>query len=275
MKKPRINVSIVTYHPDFSELRRCLDSLKSVFVDRIIIVDNGNDPSVREFCSQQPEPITYIPSDNKGYGAGHNKAIRLTLENSPEDHYHLILNSDLRFDPAILGEIVGLMDSDSTIGMLQPRLLNPDLTPQYAARRLPSPSDLILRRFLPPKWFSRSRDRYLLKDLDLTRPINVAYVQGSFMFVRARAFRDCGIFDERFFMYPEDIDLTRRVHRKYRTLYYPALTVVHDHRRSSYRNYRMLWIHVSNMVRYFNKWGWIFDSERRKFNRELDRYKSV
>ena len=77
------------------------------------------------------------------------------------------------------------------------------------------------------------------------------------------------MFDERFFMYPEDIDITRRMHSKYRTMYWPNVSVVHAHRAASYKSTRMLKIHIVNMVKYFNKWGWFFDSERRKVNREI------
>ena len=69
-------------------------------------------------------------------------------------------------------------------------------------------------------------------------------------------------------MYPEDIDLTRTIHRDYLTLYYPAVTIVHNHAQASYKSLRMLWVHIVNMCRYFNKWGWLFDPERSRYNRE-------
>ena len=89
------------------------------------------------------------------------------------------------------------------------------------------------------------------------------------MLLRTRAAVDAGLFDERYFMYPEDIDLTRTIHRNWLTLYYPQWTVVHRHERASYKSRRMLWIHIRNMCRYFNKWGWVCDAERRQFNRAL------
>jgi GT2 family glycosyltransferase len=70
-------------------------------------------------------------------------------------------------------------------------------------------------------------------------------------------------------MYPEDIDLTRRIHRHFRTVFYPDVAIVHFHTQSSYVNARMLFIHIVNMIKYFNKWGWIFDHERRKVNRDI------
>jgi hypothetical protein len=110
---------------------------------------------------------------------------------------------------------------------------------------------------------------YQLKFADHSREINVPYHQGSFMFFRLECFKKVGLFDQRFFMYPEDIDITRRMHRHYRTMYWPGVTVVHAHKAASYKSKTMLKIHMVNMVKYFNKWGWIFDSERRLWNKQL------
>jgi GT2 family glycosyltransferase len=89
------------------------------------------------------------------------------------------------------------------------------------------------------------------------------------MLLRTEALKDVGLFDERFFMYPEDIDLTRRMHRKYRTVFYPEVSIVHHHAQSSYVNYRMLLIHIWNLIKYFIKWGWFLDKERREVNKKI------
>jgi hypothetical protein len=70
-------------------------------------------------------------------------------------------------------------------------------------------------------------------------------------------------------MYPEDIDLTRRIHQKFRTVFYPEVSIVHHHAQSSYVNFKMLILHTWNMIKYFNKWGWFFDKERREVNKKL------
>ena len=58
-----------------------------------------------------------------------------------------------------------------------------------------------------------------------------------------------------YFMYPEDIDLTRRIHEHYRTVMYPAVEITHNHAQGSYHSSRLLWIHITNMIKYFIKWG--------------------
>ena len=70
-------------------------------------------------------------------------------------------------------------------------------------------------------------------------------------------------------MYPEDIDITRRMHKYYRTMFIPDETIVHAHQAASYKSRKMLKIHITNMIKYFNKWGWIYDKERSVWNKQL------
>ena len=96
----------------------------------------------------------------------------------------------------------------------------------------------------------------------------VPYLSGCFMLLRQSALIDIGLFDERFFMYPEDIDLTRRMAERYDTLFYPHVSVIHEHGRESHKSFNMFVIHLVNLVRYFNKWGWFYDSKRDELNRK-------
>lgn len=265
----RLSVSIVTYKTDIRELELCLQSLRSSVVDKIYIVDNSNQSYIADFCRAK-DKVVYIGGENVGYGAGHNKAIRRTISLTD---YHLVLNSDVRFEPMALQSLVEYMDENSDVGQVQPKITYADGSLQYTVRMLPTPLDLIFRRFLPKRMVEKNDVRYLLKFADHDKEMNVPYHQGSFMLFRCEVLRKIGLFDERFFMYPEDIDITRRIHRYYRTIYYPEVTIIHDHRAESYKSSKMLRIHVVNMIRYFNKWGWIIDKERRQFNRRLIRYR--
>lgn len=264
--KDRVRASIVTYNTDTAELSECLNSLMP-FVGHITIVDNSPNDSLRGFCKEKK--INYIfPGRNLGYGAGHNIALRASLE-TPEVQYHLVINSDVRFDPNIIPLIVDHMEENPNIGQLIPKTFYPDGRLQPVVRLLPTPLDVFGKRFLPEIMMRKRLRRFLLEFWDHNREANIPYHQGSFMFLRTEALRETGLFDERFFMYPEDIDLTRRMHRHYLTVYWPGVSIIHDHRASSYKSKKMLWIHIKNMCKYFCKWGWFFDSERRKFNNEV------
>lgn len=260
-----VTISIVTYHTDIDELNRCLQSLSSPLINRVYIVDNGCEERLRIWA--QRNSLVYLQANNPGFGAAHNIAIRSSLDSGTD--YHLVLNSDVYFDPEVIDRLHAFMDTHPQVGMVQPKVLYPDGSRQYTCRRLPTPIDVFGRRFLPQRVFARRNNKYLLKELDSTLSHNIPYHQGSFMFFRAEALKDTGLFDERFFMYPEDIDITRRVHRRWQTLYYPDCSIIHCHRAESYKSMRMTWIHVTNMIRYFNKWGWFIDRERRLFNSRI------
>jgi GT2 family glycosyltransferase len=94
----------------------------------------------------------------------------------------------------------------------------------------------------------------------------VPYLSGCFMLLRQESLRKIGLFDERFFMYPEDIDLSRRMAVCYDTLFFPLATVTHEHGAASRKSLRMLLIHLVNIFKYFNKWGWIHDPIREQLN---------
>lgn len=268
-----ITVSIVTYKTEIEELRHCLDSLSSSLVRKIYIVDNSRMQSISDFCKTY-DKVEYIPSNNVGYGAGHNIAIRKALKLG--EKYHLVLNSDVYFGEDVLPKLVEYMDKNEDVAQVQPNVVYPDGTLQYGCRLLPSPFNLISRRFLFHEWNERINRRFLLYDFDRKSPMNLPYHQGSFMLFRTKCLEEVGLFDERFFMYPEDIDITRRMHKRYRTMFWPEVSIVHAHRAASYQSMRMLAIHSYNMIKYFNKWGWFFDKERSEWNRRiLDEVKSV
>lgn len=261
-----ITISIVTYKTDLEELTKCLQSLDSPLVSKIFIVDNSQEKYIKDFCTQYTNVI-YIGSENVGYGAGHNQALRKVLDT--DDKYHIVLNSDVYFKPDVLDKLVRYMDTHEDVAQVQPNIVFPNGEMQYTCRMLPTPANLIFRRFLPKPMVEKMNYKYLLQYNDHTQEMNVPYHQGSFMFFRTECFKKVGLFDERFFMYPEDIDITRRMHKHYRTMFWPGVTVVHAHRAASYKSKKMLKIHMENMIKYFNKWGWIFDKERSEWNKQL------
>ena len=257
-----MTASIVTYRTPPEELRECLASLSSTEVERIYVVDNSSLPELAEVCREDSRVI-YIPNKNTGYGSGHNMAIKMAMESGSA--FHLVLNSDVEFVPSVIDNILAYMRQNPEVGIVQPRITYPSGRPQYTCRLLPTPANVFFRRFLPP--VGRLLDkRYLISDYDGSYPLSVPSLQGSFLLMRMQALRDCGLFDERYFMYCEDIDLTRRIHTRYRTVYFPQESIRHVHRAASYHSLKMLFIHMVNMTRYFNKWGWFSDPERGQVN---------
>ena len=251
---PMFTASIVIHDTPLPQLSLALESLYNTDVSKIYLIDNGRGIDPQSLKKLDPR-IVYQKVPNRGFGAAHNIAIREAInENSL---FHLVLNPDVYWkgeDPLKL--LIARLQLDSSIGLIAPKLLNPDGSLQYSCRRLPSPFDSFSRRFLPSFLIKKRMDRYLLKDYDHESELNVPYLLGAFMLFRIEALKDCGLFDERFFLYPEDIDITRRIHQKWKTLYFPTVSVYHEHQRASAKNPKLFLIHLVNMIRYFNKWGW-------------------
>lgn len=267
-----LNVSIVTYCPDWpGEVLPLVEELQKVqALHRVYIVDNSPEP----FAIRVSDRVQYIHTGkNLGYGKAHNIAIRDSIYDQVP--LHLVMNSDILVKAEDIDRLCAFMQSQPAVGHLMPRVVNPDGELQHLCKMLPTPLDVFGRRFLPAAWMRKRNARYELHDADYSRPMNVPYLSGCFMLLRTEAVQQARLFDERYFMYPEDIDLTRTIHRDYLTLYYPAITIVHNHKKASYQSWRMLWVHIVNMCRYFNKWGWLFDAERRQFNTETERSYAV
>ncbi len=262
-----LNISIVLYHPNWEEevLPLVEELLRVKALRKIYLLDNSEDREVHPKSEIKHAKLRYMHmAENLGYGRAHNVALRESAYYKTD--LHLVMNSDIRVKAEDIDAMHDWMMANPQVGQLMPKVVNTDGSQQFLAKRLPTPLDVFGRRFLPARWMERRNKRYELRDLDLTRPINAPYLSGCFMLLRTTAVVEAGLFDERYFMYPEDIDLTRTIHRNWLTLYYPEWTITHAHAQASYKNKHMLRIHIRNMCRYFNKWGWFFDRERHTFN---------
>lgn len=261
-----ITASLVLYHSPDDQVHRVLKCVEDSIIDKIYVIDNSSSENSRLVCSMYSK-VEYQQHENTGYGDSHNIGMRKSLECNSD--YHLVVNPDIYFDEKIISELVGYMNENQDVAQIMPKIVNPDGEMQYLCKLIPSPFDLIFKRFFPKKIKEKTSYKFQLKFTDYKHIMNVPYLSGCFMFFRTSAFNTVGMFDERFFMYPEDIDITRRMHEKYKTIYYPFVSVVHDHAAESYKSKKMLKIHIVNMIKYFNKWGWFFDSKRYKINKQV------
>lgn len=266
-----LNVSVVLYHPDWvgEVIPLVGELLRVVYIHTIYLVDNSEAEADREILQLLPDnKVQYIfMGKNVGYGKGHNVALRESIYDGIK--YHLVLNADIVVKAEDIDALCDFMETQPMVGQLLPRVVYPNGETQYLCKLLPTPIDVFGRRFLPKRWIAKRNARYELRDSGYDKPMNVPYLSGCFMLLRTEAALKARLFDERYFMYPEDIDLTRTIHRDYLTLYYPSVTIVHNHKKGSYHSMRLLWIHIINMCRYFNKWGWFRDTERTAFNQQL------
>lgn len=268
----RLAVSIVLYETPPGDIAACLSSLEYFGEDfLLIVVDNSPSDRLRIQFSRGRNFVYIHNPANPGFGAAHNIAIRLARLKGVQ--YHLVLNPDILFDSDVLTPLLNFLDDNVDVGHVMPKILNPDGTIQWLCKLVPTPIDLIFRRVIPTSLRQRRDQNFELRWTRYEKIMYVPYLSGCFMLIRQSALDEVGLFDERFFMYPEDIDLTRRIARKFKTVFFPYVSVTHKHNAASRRSFRMFTVHVANMIRYFNKWGWIWDTERKALNkRTLDQF---
>lgn len=162
---------------------------------------------------------------------------------------------------------VAFVNENRDCGLVMPKILYPNGEVQYLCKLLPTPLDLFGRRFIPFKAFQEKRNAwYEMHWSGYEKVMEVPSLSGCFMFIRTDILKRIGGFDERFFMYAEDLDLCRRIGEIARTMYYPQASVFHEYEKGSYKNRKLLRYHICSIIKYFNKWGWFIDQKRKKRN---------
>ena len=239
-------------------LKRAIESLLSSSPDiELHVVDNSQTQALRSSLIDLPI-IYHFSGCNLGYGRGHNKAI----QECSDSKYHVVINPDVIIAPGTIRTLTAFMDENPDIGMVCPKVLNPDGTVQRLNKRYPTALDFFLRRFLPRPMtalFAERLDRYEMKDKGYDSLYDVEAMTGAFMFCKMDVLKKVGGFDPRYFMYFEDFDLSRKFQvLGYRTVYYPSATVTHLWERAAHKKLSMTFVFIVSMFKYFNKWGWKF-----------------
>ncbi|MDC3309311.1 glycosyltransferase family 2 protein [bacterium] len=261
----KVNVSIVLYNNSIDEVRKKVDLYKSwSVVNEIIIVDNS---PKRIFIPSSLQVIYHYCPENLGYGAGHNVAIKRTI--SSEVEYHLVVNLDVHFGEALLRNLVEFMESNEGACVVQPSFIFPDGTKQYLAKYLPNVTQMMFRMIGLGKLKLWNIE---INTDELTTPFPCPYLSGCFLLMRRAPVTVTGMFDERYFMYPEDIDLSRRYATIYGAWVIPSEVACHEYGGASKKSLRMFLIHFREVLKYYRKWGFILDIGRKNLNAHTRNY---
>lgn len=180
-----------------------------------------------------------------GFGANHNQAFRQV-----RTAFFCILNPDIRIPHNPFHVLMSRLHKGEC-DLVAPAILSPSGEVDDSARYLPTPWS-VLRKVAGGQ---DGRYSFELGGADFSPD----WVGGMFMLVRADAFRSIGGFDERYFLYYEDVDLCCRLKLiGHRLVLCPLANVIHDARRASHRNLRFLRWHLASMIRFFSSapfWG--------------------
>jgi GT2 family glycosyltransferase len=220
---------IVVSHDQAQWLPRCLATVIEhagpIALD-LVVVDNGATRETQALVERAYPEVRLVVCENRGFGHANNQALRTT-----ESRYVLFLNPDTEVLSGSLADLVAELDRRPEIGLAGARQLGPDGTMQPTMRRFPSASRALgdalgLERFPNrPGWLGEREVRLGRYDGEFEDDWTI----GSFMLARCDAIERAGSFDERFFVYSEEVDLCLRVRRAgWKIVHLPTLTIRHE-----------------------------------------------
>ena len=218
----------------------------------IVVVDNGShDGDVAEFTREFPTVRVVTLATNLGYAGGVNRGVAATR--AP---VVAVMNADTSVEPGTAAAMLARIAGEPDLAAVGPAIRNPDGSQYPSARTDPSPGDAVGHALLglvrPSNRFTR---RYRQLDVDPTLPRDVEWLSGAVLWIRRSALESIGGWDERYFMYFEDVDLCWRLRRLgWRLAYDPAGTVMHVQAVSTSRHpYRMIVRHHQSAFRWATK----------------------
>ena len=249
-----LSACIVLYHcgDEQTHALRCIQNA-DLEVD-VFLADNTPDDLTAEKMQWLFPGIRVLPqSGNIGFGRANNAVIPYL-----KSKYHLIMNPDVTFDPALLGQMVRYMEEHPNIAVLTPRVMNEDGTEQFLPKKRIS-VHYLLGGLLENCGgiFRRWRSEFTLADTDVKGPVAVEFATGCFLLIRTEIFVRLKGFDPRFFLYQEDSDLSRRILEENlgSIVYHPAMQVTHQWARENTRTMKGRMRQIRSVFKYFLKWG--------------------
>ncbi len=255
METPILTVQIVNWNAREhlrQSLRSILDAPPRVPYEIIVLDNASQDGSVQMLEKEFPEVRLLVSEQNLGFSRGHN-----LIAKGAQGKYLFLLNPDTIVLPGALDLLVDYAENHPEVGIIGPKILNPDGSLQYSCRRFPNPTAALFRNTPLGKMFPNNpytRD-YLMTDWDHNSEREVDWVSGAALFIRRDLYEQLGGLDEQFFMYCEDTDLCYRAWQLgWKVVYYPEPKVIHAIGRSTdlIANRMIRTFHIS-MYRFYKK----------------------
>jgi GT2 family glycosyltransferase len=269
-----LSVSVVLYQTAPEQLESTLASLARAIrrareADlasraQVVLVDNSADAAYAGLMGERVSawatcwdlPMVYRnEGENRGFGAGHNAAL-----SGLESDVHLILNPDVETGEDALRIGLARLRDERDLALLSPRVCAEDGRQEYLCKRYPSVLVLLLRAFAPrfvQNWFRGRLDRYQMTDVcGGEQAAEVPLASGCFMLAPTGALQGVGGFNERYFLYFEDFDLSIRLRGEGRLLFEPAMQIVHHGGYAARKGFRHVGYFIRSGIRFFNDHGW-------------------
>ena len=262
IKNVELSIIILNYKQR-GLIKNCVKALlesEANFPYEIIVVDNDSRDGIEDLMKDRFPQVRFIQTgSNLGMGGGNNVGIK-----NAQGKHVMVMNPDIFVFKDSLQKLVDHINNEPEIGLIAPRLLNPDRTLQYTCYRWHKLLTPMYRRTFLGKlpWAKKELDRFLMTDWDHNDTREVDWIQGSCWVSPKEVLDKVGAFDDRYFMYFEDTDLCRKIKQAgHQVVYHPAVEVVHLHRRQSADQgglrsifSKLTRIHIYSWMKYMLKW---------------------
>jgi len=257
---PQLSAIVVAYDSG-QQLRRCLDSIQSELqrediTGEIWVIDNDSQDGSTSELSQHPDLQILRNKKNLGFGAAVNQGFRRS-----RGELVLLLNPDAEFQPGSLRPLLETLRRNPEADLAAPALILPNGERQGSPRRFYTLAAALARRTPLARipMGARLLRKHLMTGLDTNRAQNVDWVSGAAMLLRRSSVPTSGPFDERYFLYFEDVDLCRRLAASGRKVHFePASRVHHSLSAGSRRQVPwnpLLWRHIHSGFLYALSWS--------------------
>lgn len=259
---------IILSYKDPAVLRLCLKSLSRSLptsIDyEVIVVDNETSLETQSVITDEFQNIfkdikLVALQRNEGYTRGVNEGIR-----AARGEYILYSNHDVVFEPRSLDAMYDYLRHNPKVGLLGPKLLNFNGTEQPSSFRFYSPWTIICRRMPYIPFAKKAINRFLMKDIDLSKTRSVDWISGAIFMSSRKAIDKVGLLDERLYHYFSDVDWARRFWENgYTVVHFTEAKIFHYHGQASrgklgplefIYNRAAIW-HIKDGLKYFIKYG--------------------
>lgn len=205
----KITGSIVVFKENLEDLNTTIECFLNIpFSTKLYLIDNTPDRFFEYVFNDKR--IEYLGvEENIGFGPAHNKILHKIRNNS---NFHLVLNPDVSFSETVIPNLISELKKDENIAMIAPKVLFQNGSHQFSCRRYPNAIELIVRRFYFLKLFFRNiiyKGEY--REKDLSKPFFAEYLTGCFQLYNTIDFVQLNGFDERYFLYMEDVDICKKI----------------------------------------------------------------
>ena len=225
-----ISVVVVNYNSG-TFLKECVQTALTQ-VDEIIVEDNASSDSSLDLCTQhfadEPKLKIICNTTNLGFAT----ACNIGGQRARHD-FVFFLNPDCSLDRAAVSELVRVLESEHSVGMVGGLLINTDGSEQGGGRRaVPTPWRSFVRAFglsrFADRWPKLFFDFHLHKQPLPAQPIEVEAISGACMLVKREAMQHVGLWDEEYFLHCEDLDWCMRFRQKgWKILFVPSAIITH------------------------------------------------